>query len=278
MSRFAKKLYNNSIPQHNRRDNSEVMSMWMGRPLSYIEIMSINSYLQNGHKVIVYVYNDIGNMHKDVELRDANEILPYSNFEMTNDIRTKELLRCGFSEDDKNTSCYSFYSDLFRYTLMYKLGGWWTDLDAICLKHYDFDEQYVFAFMKNDNYTIAPGVFKMPPETSVMSSCIRVCRDLMSSMATSGKTGPFLFSRAIKSHKMFELTLPYFYFYPFSFLDEGALLDGSPFPKDSYSIHIYNTLFGVRYGRGDIDAENCILSELKNRYLQSDNINVRMNR
>jgi len=52
MRDIVKRIYSQSVAPHNKRGNDEVMSLWMGRPLSYIEIMSINSYFQNGHKVM----------------------------------------------------------------------------------------------------------------------------------------------------------------------------------------------------------------------------------
>jgi len=267
MSNFIKKLYNKSVLPSSIRGNDEVMSLWMGRSLSFIELMSINSYFHHGHKVIVYIYEDIENMPKDVELRDANEILPYNNFKRTEVYRDEKFVGLGIPENNRDTLCYSMYSDLFRYTLGYKLGGWWTDLDAICLKHFDFDEQYVFAFLKDDNHTVAPGIFKVPPKTNLMEACVVCCKLFMDNRINSDRTGPYLFSRTVRANSLLNITFPHYYFYPFSFEEMGVLFDGTPLPSESYSVHIFNTRFGIKYGRDEKNDGDCMISKLKEMYL-----------
>jgi len=151
MGNLATRICDRSINLQDKRNNDSVMSLWMGESLSDIEIMSINSYFYHGHKVILYVYEDIGNIPKDVDVRDANEILPYDNFKRMDIFRFEKFDNLGLPKENRMYLCYSIYSDLFRYSLLYKLGGWWTDLDAICMKHYDFDQQHVFAFLRDDN-------------------------------------------------------------------------------------------------------------------------------
>lgn len=40
---------------------------------------------------------------------------------------------------------YSAFSNQFRYTLLYDKGGWWVDTDVVCLRRFDFDDDFVFA-------------------------------------------------------------------------------------------------------------------------------------
>ena len=42
------------------------------------------------------------------------------------------------------TNCFLF-SDLFRYKLLYELGGYWVDMDMICLRPFRFREKYIFS-------------------------------------------------------------------------------------------------------------------------------------
>jgi len=267
MGNLTKRIYENTITPQNKRNNNSVMSLWMGDPLSDIEIMSINSYLYHGHNVIIYVYEDIDNIPKDVDVRDANEILSYDNFKNVDIYRYEKFDNLDIPSKNKMLLCYSFYSDLFRYSLLYKLGGWWTDLDAICMKHYDFDDQYVFAFMEDDNWTVSPGVCKVPAKSSLMKSCVSVCRNFMSKYDFADKTGPYLLSRMVKKHNMGNIIFPHYYFYPFQFYEIHKVFEETNNPFDSYSIHLHHTAIRIKYTKGDVCPEDCLFAKLKKKHL-----------
>jgi len=36
------------------------------------------------------------------------------------------------------------FSDIFRSKLLYEIGGWYVDMDVLCLKTFDMEEEYVF--------------------------------------------------------------------------------------------------------------------------------------
>ena len=49
-----------------------VQGLWIGTPLSKMEILSIKSFLQNGHPYHLYVYHRVDNVPEGVVLKDAN--------------------------------------------------------------------------------------------------------------------------------------------------------------------------------------------------------------
>ena len=263
-----KKIHTCSIPSENIRDNKLVYALWMGEDLSDLERISINSYLHNDHNVILYIYRNIQNIPDGVDIRDANEIVPYSDFEVIiDDICEKGVAKEYVPPDKVVYVAYSIYSDLFRYKLMYKTGGWWSDLDAICLKHYDFGDPYIFCAFPSILYTYAAGIFKVPAKSELMSLCGRDIKILYKHEHFCDKTGPFLISKAIKTLKLDVFGVNYRYFFPFDQNEIEGLIDGSELPEDCYSVHFFNSTFDIRYGKRNKFKENSIFEKLRKKYL-----------
>ncbi len=103
-----------------------VQSLWVGNKLTDIEKYSIKSFIKQGHKFILYTYDDIEGIPKGTIVKDANKI-----------IKKKDLFSFKTS--------YLPFSDLFRYRMLYLKGGYWVDLDMICIKPLKFKEPYVFS-------------------------------------------------------------------------------------------------------------------------------------
>lgn len=51
---------------------------------------------------------------------------------------------------------------MFRYKLILERGGWWVDLDTVCLRPFDLDLEHVFA--SEPDGTVANGTFRASPE------------------------------------------------------------------------------------------------------------------
>ena len=112
-------------------NNKVVQGLWIGDELSLLEQLSIKSFLANGHEYHLYVYDDIKNIPKGTIVKDANEIIDSSEI-YKNTYQSPEYGYLGFS-------------DYFRVKLIYDKGGYWVDTDLVCLKHFDFEEDYVFS-------------------------------------------------------------------------------------------------------------------------------------
>ena len=81
----------------------EVSSLWIGKKLTPINIISINSFLKNGFKYNLYVYEETENIPNGVNVLDGNDILPDSGI---------WYYGKGF-----NKGSPSSFSNEFRYTL-----------------------------------------------------------------------------------------------------------------------------------------------------------------
>ena len=104
-----------------------IQTMWVGKFLSDMELLCLNSFVKNGHEIHLYAYDEISNVPEGVVVKDGEEILSSEHI---------------FQYADHKS--YSAFSNYFRYKLLYDKGGYWVDTDVVCLKKFDFDSLYVF--------------------------------------------------------------------------------------------------------------------------------------
>ena len=123
---FENKQYSNKI----------VQSLWIGPCLSLMERSCIKSFLDKGHEFHLYVYGETKNIPEGCKILDGNEILPESEIFYYK----KNSTNCGKSEGS-----VSAFSNLFRYKLLFEKGGYWVDMDMVCLKYFDFKDEYIFS-------------------------------------------------------------------------------------------------------------------------------------
>lgn len=118
----------------NYHDNIIITGLWVGNKLDTLHKTCIESFINNNHLYLLYVYEHIDNLPNNVVLMDANEIIP------------NELIY-------KYDNSYAGFSDLFRNCLLYNKGGWYIDLDIYNLKKYDFEEKNIYSFDKYPTLT-----------------------------------------------------------------------------------------------------------------------------
>ena len=207
-----------------------VKSLWIGE-LSEMEKLTMRSYLKHGHPFHLYCYYKPRGVPDGVEVLDADTIIP-----------AKEVF--------KVRDGYSTFSDFFRWKLILDKGGWWTDLDAVCLRPFDFEDDYVF-FGGNgpvgSDDCISSGIFKAPAGSDVLQWAWLQCQMMNPATMLWGAAGPPLFTEAVH---MFHLQkriqsgrkiFPIFYTYaPECFTKEGLQ---TGFPSDTYSVHLFNEMW-----------------------------------
>jgi hypothetical protein len=104
--------------------NKIVRGFWSGPKLTNIQKLCICSYIRQGHEFHLYVTEPTEGIPEGTVVWDANEILSTSRL----------------SEFDNSVH----FADYFRVLLILKEGGWFVDLDTVCLRRLDFTEPYVF--------------------------------------------------------------------------------------------------------------------------------------
>lgn len=131
-----------------------ICMFWLGPNISYIEQLSMLSFLRAGHRVQLYVYGDVGNVPEGVEICDANTVAPQviSSRSATPMARMRWL----------PTTCASCSSSRGR--------GVWADADMICLAPITRQEPCLFGYEHAD--TINNAVLYLPP---ILPSSLRCC-------------------------------------------------------------------------------------------------------
>lgn len=137
----------------------DLASLWIGGQLSDIEIASIHSFLRLGHRLIVYSYDPVPNLPRDVESRDAAQILP-----------ARRIVR------HRRSGSPALHSDLFRYALMDRSAAIWVDLDMIALRPFRFDSPYVFGFEDHAG-SVNCAVLRMPRESQALRALLAFNED-----------------------------------------------------------------------------------------------------
>jgi len=263
----------------NKDDGSIIQSLWIGGSLSNLEILSIKSFLQNGHTYHLYTYENIDNVPDGAVIKDGNEILPKS-----------EIFRY-------SNGSVSAFSNMFRYKLLLEKGGYWVDADVICLKHFDFEEPYVFATEPSNDYQISnlnPCIIKAPEKSLPMFLGYKFCQSKKADVL-SGKIpwnlGPSSFSYLIQNSETVKYAKPWFHFNShfcgdwYSILmnptrlkkqyqektgkvfNKPILNDLNNRPSENYAVHLYNEIWR-RNGcnKNAIYEQGCLYEQLKQRY------------
>jgi Glycosyltransferase sugar-binding region containing DXD motif/Alpha 1,4-glycosyltransferase conserved region len=232
-----------------------IQSLWVGKRLSSMEILSIHSFLHHGHDYRLYVYEPVVNLPEGAVACDANEILPASSIFQYTDFTS-----------------YAGFSNFFRYKLLLERGGWWVDTDIVCLRPFDFAAPYVFASeMIRSGAVPASAVIKCPPASEAMAYAWRVCSSKDPALLKWGETGPKLVAEVIARFSLQAFLHPPTAFCPVSCHEWETLLEpktGLPSTQACHSIHLWNEMWRY-HGRNKDESysSDCTYGRLKDMYL-----------
>jgi mannosyltransferase OCH1-like enzyme len=236
--------------------NKTIQGLWIGPELSRMEQLSISSFLQNGHDYHLYVYDEVKNVPAGTVIRDANEILPAARIFQY-----------------KHRPSYAGFSNFFRYKLLLDRGGWWADSDTVCLKAFDFPDEYVFS--SEIDYrgveVVASGIIKVPPGSSIMAYAWKACEKKNPSRLVWGEIGPKLMARAVRKFSLEEFKKGSRVFSPVDYEEWQTVLQpdaGLSLDDCTFAIHLWNEMW--RLAGQDKNAqyhERCLYEQLKKTYL-----------
>ena len=236
-------------------DNHIIQSLWVGNRLSKMEQLCIHSFLANGHEFHLYLYDPCENVPEGTVIKDANEI----------------ILKADISKYPNLPN----FSDIFRYYLLQQRACWWVDFDVICLKPFDFPDDYVFA---SEEYP--PGcllvngcLLKAPAGSPLLQVAIERCNQ-QDSLHPTGEllNGGLAFGPELLTHLTQELELrsyvkPRATFTPIScqntpkyFIDPQVNTDLS----EAYACHLFHSKWVEVEGSF---PSTCFYEQWKRRFL-----------
>jgi mannosyltransferase OCH1-like enzyme len=234
--------------------SSVVQALWIGPRLSAMERLSLRSFLAHGHEVHLYTYDEVEGVPAGTTVRDGNEILPASRIFQYRDFAS-----------------YAGFSNYFRYRLLLLRGGWWIDLDTVCLRPlFDLEDSHVFATERHDGTTyLTSGVIKAPAGSEAMAWAWNACDARDPATIRWGDTGPRLVAECVRRFGLETAVQPPVAFCPIGYAEWEQIVDADapPLEDGSYAVHLWNEMWR-RAGR-DKDARydpGCLYERLRARY------------
>lgn len=142
-------------------DNNKIVNgLWIGSQLSLLELLTLSSFVQNGHEFHLWLYEEINQkLPRGVIIKNANEIIDKERV-----FKYKNETISGIGKGS-----YAGFSDVFRYKLLYEKGGWWVDMDVTCLKYFDVQEEYFFP--SEITMPLTGRILKAPARCELMKFC-----------------------------------------------------------------------------------------------------------
>jgi hypothetical protein len=232
-----------------------VQSLWIiengPRKISPLEILCMKSFIYFGYEFHLYVYDDgIEGIPDEVIIKDANEII--SNEEI-------------FTYSDGEISGFS---NFFRYRLLFINGGYWTDMDMICQKKFDFVDDYVFSSEYiGKKKVINVGVIKVPKKSKLMLLCYKNCDALRKSkMCKWGELGPSLFSKFVNRLHLKKYVKDPEYFCPVTMSSFDDIFCSCTV-TECYTIHLWNQIWTRRkLDKNNSYADGSLIEQLKRQF------------
>lgn len=222
-----------------------IRTLWIGGELSSLERLALQSFINNGHKVHLYTYEEVSGVPKRIEIKDGNKILPSDRI---------------FEYESYDTP--AGFADVFRFKLLLERGGIWVDTDVVCLRPFDFEDDHVFASerlrpRKRRDFLprtqVASCVIKAPKGSSVLSYCYDVAIEKDWDKIKYGEIGPELMTEAVDRFQMSDQVLPYWKFCPIDWWEWDRFIDDSIQTRGleevkrivlrPYAYHLWNELW-----------------------------------
>jgi hypothetical protein len=233
-----------------------MQGLWIGKTLSVMEQLSLASFLRHGHPYHLYVYEEVSNVPAGTVLHDGNTIVPARMiFQYT------------------HHQSYAGFANFFRYSLLLQKGGWWVDTDVICLKPFDFVEEYVFSTeWSRGQEMLNAGVIKAPVGSAAMAYAWHVCQTKNPTALVWGEVGSQLVTEVVQKFGLEVYRKRHTVFCPLSYTAWDAVLEPQRvwgFDETTYAIHLWNEMW--RRGGRDKNVHYhpaCLYEQLKGRYLE----------
>lgn len=192
----------------------------------------------------------------------------------------------------------SSFADFFRWTLLYKVGGLWVDMDVICLRPFDFPDEVIFG--KETPHAVNIAVLGFPPGHFLPRVMANACDDVnrfqpidttksvvkkIARRMILGKDksriyanhtepgGPPYFTKFLEYYGLIELAKPEHWFYPFPVWKWKDIFFPTPDAfraiEESYAVHVWHNAMHRTPGmdKEKFNYDGTLIGTLRNKYL-----------
>lgn len=235
-----------------------IVSFWHG-PMSWLEALSIASFVRQGHKVEVYSYDSIPGLPEAAQPRDARAVLPEEKLVFY-----------------KGHGTPGVFSDHFRYAALRAGLGVYADLDVYCVRPIAGRPDYLMAWERPGSVNGA--VLYMAAEAPLLADLLTVfeterrplfephlpvfrrfevaVRRLVGDRVSPehmqyGATGPMALTYFVAKHGLNARVLPAASFYPVPYegipalMEAGSSLEAAITPE-TLGIHLWRSQLTAR--------------------------------
>ena len=238
-------------------NNRVVQGLWSHGRLSALQQLCIRSFAANGHEFHLYAYEELPNVPQvdGVKVMPGESVLPAAK--MFLDKRGRHAL----------------FADQFRWELLRQRGGWWADMDMVCLRPLDLAADVAFApeavwnkaapsfmkFSKGHFFAEAmanacANVNRFTPWDTPKVKRRKIFRRLLfwrdaRKFARWGEAGgPDGMSRAVDYFGINDCAVPFYFFYAIPHAITDCLFNDAlskmgalePLLSKSYAVHFWN--------------------------------------
>jgi len=218
-----------------------VQMLWIDGPLSTLERLAMVSFLANGHAVHLYTYGDVPNTPDGVQRMNANDVLP-------------DGPQCRVLQQGTGRGSWAFFSNLFRYQLLFEHGGLWCDTDVVCLRPLAFaaERPRFFATERTPQASVqgnlpirvASCALQAPARDPLLRECFKQAAKVDGDKAPWGSAGPELLTRLVNEKQLTQELLTPEVFCPVDHWNFVSLLQGAQLiGGETHAIHFWNELW-----------------------------------
>jgi hypothetical protein len=208
-------------------------SFWFGHDLPPYQQLALKSFVDFGHRYTLYSYRKF-NVPAGVEQRDANDVLSESRVFFYGN-------KAAFGRGS-----VSGFSNLFRYELLYRFGGWWIDTDVICLSDKIPAAEIFMGWESAD--LIGTALLRFPEDHFLVKG-LRDAAEQLGTDISWGESGPGLLTRLVRERNLSTFVSPQDYCYPVGASDALSMLIPSnrenirAQTRERPFLHLWNEMF-----------------------------------
>lgn len=163
-----------------------IQMLWVRGNLSRMELLSLRSFMAQGHPVHLYTYDAPTNAPEGIVFKDAGEVVPAALAPTDNKVP--------FGKGSMGA-----FSDYFRYQLLYQRGGWWCDMDVVAMKPWTGFPEFVATSTHELGYgQIANGyALRATAGHPVLGNCLAALEGKDLAQLDISDTGPLLLNKVL---------------------------------------------------------------------------------
>ncbi len=258
---------------------ASIGTLWIGRELSWLEQLCLQSFLDHGHEVTLYAYDEVANVPEGVKIGDASSILP-----------TERIIR------HARTGSPAYHADVFRLHMLAQTDHIWADTDAYCCRPWEKPENGHFhGWISDEKPQVNNGVLGLPKSSRTLARMLEFTEDeypvppwfparkreelqelknkgegVHVSLLPWGVWGPNALTWFLKETGEIEHSFPGHVLYPYPFAITGVSLNPARLRKarrlireDTLSIHFWGRRFRNIVARhGGVPPQGSFVAEL----------------